>query len=253
MGIQEARGRNLTLAAKLCWRMENSKSEGWADVLRKKYMFRLARKPKAYTRAWNVVKIGRSICEKGSKWTVGCNSPLSFWNDKWLNIGSIRSLIEGPLNQGESEVCIKELTTNNGWDLTNLSFVFPNHILNAIRAIPLRRYVVREDHRSWISSLNGEFDSRNAYLLSIDENLEIPGFHGKWIWKIHTLPKIKIFLWKCLHMSLPVKAILTHHGIGSLEGCDSCTELEESIIHVLSDCPIAKYFWEHSSYLDSLK
>ena len=50
-----------------------------------------------------------------------------------------------------------------------------------------------------------------------------------------------------------MKAILTHRDIGSLGGCDSCTELEESIIHVLRDCPIAKYFWEHSSCLDSLK
>ena len=78
LGIQEARGRNLTLAAKLCWRMENSKSGGWADALRKTYMSGLARKPKAHTRAWNAVKIGRSICEKGSKWIVGCNSPLRF-------------------------------------------------------------------------------------------------------------------------------------------------------------------------------
>ena len=28
LGIQEARGRNLNLAAKLCWRMENSKNGG---------------------------------------------------------------------------------------------------------------------------------------------------------------------------------------------------------------------------------
>ena len=114
LGIQEARGRNLTLAAKLCWRMENSKSGGWADVLGKKYMTRHARKPKAHTRTSNAVKIGSSICEKGSKWIVGCNSSLSFWNDKWLNIGTIRSLIEGPLNLGESEVCIGEVIMNTG-------------------------------------------------------------------------------------------------------------------------------------------
>ena len=57
---------------------------------------------------------GRDICVKGSKWTVGCNSSLSFWNDKWLNIGTMRSLIEGPLNRGESEVHLKEVITNNG-------------------------------------------------------------------------------------------------------------------------------------------
>ena len=139
-------------------------------------------------------------------------------------------------------MCIKEVTTNNGWDLTNLSFVFPKHILKVVRATPLRRFAMREDHRSRISNLNGEFDSRNAYLLAIDENLETPDFHGKWIWKLQTLPKTKMFLWKCLHMSLPVKAILTHHGIGGLGGRDSCTELEESINHVLKDCLIAKKF-----------
>ena len=125
--------------------------------------------------------------------------------------------------------------------------------MEAVKATPLRRYVVREDHKSLISSLNGEFNPRNAYLLAIDENLEAPDFHGKWIWKLQTLPKIKMFLWKCSHMSLPVKAILTHRGIGGLGGCDSCTELEESITHVLRDCSIAKNFWEHSSYPDSLK
>ena len=86
------------------------------------------RKAKAHTRAWNAVKIGRSICEKGSKWTVGCNSQLSFWNDKWLNIGTIRSLIEGPLNQGESEVSISDVVMYYGWDLANISFVFPENI-----------------------------------------------------------------------------------------------------------------------------
>nr|POE61120.1 putative ribonuclease h protein [Quercus suber] len=233
--------------------MENSNNGGWADVLRKKYMSGRASKQKAHSRTWKAVKIGRSICEKGSKWSVGCNSQLNFWNDKWLNVGTIRSLIEGPLNLGESEVCIQEVTTEIGWDLTNLSFVFPNCILNAVRAIPLRRFAEREDHRSWISSLNGEFDPKNAYLLAIDDNLETSDFHGKWIWKLQSLPKIKIFLWKCLHMSLPVKAILAYRGFGDLGGCDSCTELDESIIHVLRECPIAKNFWVQSSCPISLK
>nr|POE59880.1 putative ribonuclease h protein [Quercus suber] len=54
-------------------------------------------------------------------------------------------------------------------------------------------------------------------------------------------------------MSLPVKAILAYRGIGDLGGCDNCTELDESIIHVLRECPIAKKFWVQSSYPISLK
>ena len=124
------------------------------------------------------------------------------------NIGTMRSLIEGPLNRGESEVHLKEVITNNGWDLANFSFDFPNPILKVVMATPLRRYATREDHKSWISSLNGEFDPKNTYLLAVDENLEAPDFHGKRIWKLQTLPKIQFFLWKCLHPSLLVKSIL---------------------------------------------
>ena len=61
--------------------------------------------------------------------------------EHWHN----QALIEGPLNQGESELCNKDVTMNNGWDLANLSFVFPNYILKAMRATPLRRYALRED------------------------------------------------------------------------------------------------------------
>lgn len=32
-----------------------------------------------------------------SKWMVGSNSSLNLWYDKWLAVGSIRSLIVGPL------------------------------------------------------------------------------------------------------------------------------------------------------------
>ena len=37
LGIQGTKGRNLTLAAKLYWRMTRCKGAGWAEVLHKKY------------------------------------------------------------------------------------------------------------------------------------------------------------------------------------------------------------------------
>ena len=39
---------------------------------------------------------GKEICDLGAKWTIGSNSNLSFWHDKWLNVGALRSLVEGP-------------------------------------------------------------------------------------------------------------------------------------------------------------
>ena len=42
LGLQEAKGRNLALVAKLCWRMENSNNAKLAEVLKKKYRRRAA-------------------------------------------------------------------------------------------------------------------------------------------------------------------------------------------------------------------
>ena len=33
-----------------------------------------------------------------------------------------------------------------------------------------------------------------------------------WIWKLETLPKIKTFLWRCIHNSIGVKTCLTRRG-----------------------------------------
>lgn len=44
LGIQSAKGRNLTMAAKLCWRMETARNARWAKVLKKKYRSRAHKK-----------------------------------------------------------------------------------------------------------------------------------------------------------------------------------------------------------------
>lgn len=79
LGLQEAKGRNQTLAAKLCWRMQNCRDDGWAEVLRKKYQARGASRKGAHSRVWIAIKKGESICNLISKWIIKSNSSLSLW------------------------------------------------------------------------------------------------------------------------------------------------------------------------------
>lgn len=253
LGVHDAKGRNLTLVAKLCWRMEHSTNSKWAEVLRKKYQASSIRKSKAKSRVWTAVLKGKEVCNAGSKWTIGSNSCLSFWFDKWMGAGTVRELVEGPLNLGEEFLTIKDLTEDGGWNLDSLSFNFPTAVSRDILSTPLRRFAVREDQRSWISSLSGSFDPKNAYLIAVGDDPMVPDFRGRWLWKLNTLPKIHIFLWKCLHHSLPVKSILTQRGIEGLGGCAICPAAEETIIHVLRDCPIASRFWRMSGCLSPLE
>ena len=63
-----------------------------------------------------------------------------------------------------------------------------------------------------------------------------------------SLPKIQIFLWKCLLNSLPVSSILAGRGLHISPSCGLCNADQESILHVLRDCYLAKSFWQSTIF-----
>ena len=67
--------------------------------------------------------------------------------------------------------------------------------------------------------------------------------NASWIWKSETLPKIKTFLWKCVHNSIGVKFCLAKRGIVVDEVCPICQREPETILHALRDCLRAKQVW----------
>ena len=133
LGVHSAKGRNLTLAAKLCWRMETSENAEWAEVLKKKYKLRTHNRKGSKSCVWSAIKKGQLLFDTGSKWIIGNNSLLSFWHDRWLNEGTIRSPVEGPLNQGEEEVKVIDVMINGTWSTNNISFVLLDDVLKAIK------------------------------------------------------------------------------------------------------------------------
>ena len=70
---------------------------------------------------------------------------------------------------------------------------------------------------------------------------------ANWIWKLDTLPKIKTFLWRCVHNSIGVKTCLARRGFGDDEGCPVCLREPETILHALRDCPRVKQIWSQLS------
>ena len=63
---------------------------------------------------------------KGSRWTVGKDSKISFWYGNWTKQGSIRQLIQGPLAQEASMLEIKDVIQDSGWNWSKLPFEFPS-------------------------------------------------------------------------------------------------------------------------------
>ena len=150
-------------------------------MLKKKYRIRASSRKGAHSIIWTAIEKCKKICEKGSKWVLGNDNLLSFWDDRWLFSGPVRSLLEGPLNIRENDLLVKDVMTNECWSFENLSFILPESVVKAIKAIPTCRCSRNVDKKCWISSANEDFDPRNAYLLAIGEDLSTSDFGGKWI------------------------------------------------------------------------
>ena len=104
------------------------------------------------------------------KWIVGKNSELSFWNDKWLGDGTLRSLIAGPLQRGEDHLLLKDIVQHNFWNLGDVSFSLPNHLNQKIKATPILITATSVDRIAWASSPSGDFDLKEAYKLACIAN-----------------------------------------------------------------------------------
>lgn len=110
----------------------------------------------------------------------------------------IRSLIQGPLNKNENNLTIKDILTNNTWNLNKVSFQFPESIKDIILTNPLKLIQPCTNSYSWKVDNNGRFSAKSTYntisLLEnpITESNNLPNL--SWLRKIHTLPKIKNFL-----------------------------------------------------------
>ena len=120
------------------------------------------------------------------------------------------------------------------------SFDFPTHLHEVIRATSTPMASNASDRLVWISSSTGNFDARNAYSLACNDTPNLAFFGGNWIWRIDTLPKIQMFIWKCFYNSIPVKEVLNKRGIDLDTKCGCCGDGLETILHVLRVCKYAR-------------
>ena len=98
------------------------------------------------------------------------------------------------------------------------------------------------DKSVWAGSTRGGFDVKSAYKLAEHTNY-MPALSTGWIWKINTLPRIKTFIWRCVHDSIGVKGCLARRGFGTDDLCPICQEEKESALHALRDCARVRAVW----------
>ena len=112
---------------------------------------------------------------------------------------------------------------------------------------PISQFADVSDRLSWAFSPSGKFDTKNAYSIAYKyHSLFRNKFYGNWIWKVDTLPKVQMFIWKCYLGCMLVKGVLYKRGIKIDTRCGGYGERHETILHVLCDGCIVRKLWEEA-------
>ena len=96
----------------------------------------------------------------------------------------------------------------------------------------------------WSGVNQGDFDLKHAYDLAMGSDSDAGSFNGKWVWKLDIIPRVKAFIWQCLHNAIGVRECLVKRCISESDTCPLCQNEPETILHRLRDCATSRLTWE---------
>jgi ribonuclease HI len=250
LGLRNLQSMSEACLMKMGWSLMTGEHNMWGQVLRGKYgregwrQGNITVKPsdsslwKALARSWP--KLELQCC-----WSVGNGSKVSFWDDKWIDENTRISDLDHPVPEEARGWRVKDVALPTGeWNFDLLQQVVPSSIVQKLHAIVPPHASHEADKQFWPGTATGIFTVSSAYYMLTKETLNDVNKRWKGIWKIESIERIRVFVWLLVHDRLLTKARLARWQLGN-SFCHSCTQFEETTIHVMRDCPIAVNVWRH--------
>ncbi|KAK6158751.1 hypothetical protein DH2020_006065 [Rehmannia glutinosa] len=188
-----------------------------------------------------------SISSTNTTLLEGIPCSISHTRNLWLS---------HPLEHGDIQ-WVSQLICDDGkrWNIELLHQLFNAHEVAAISKTPIcwnqdrDRFFCRfTDHGKYsVHSAYQALCSTSALEYDVEEGSRDRECRRKYwakIWKLKIKLKIKHFLWKCIHDSLPVLSNIKRRGIKVDATCGWCGDGEETLEHVLFTCERAKLVWK---------
>ncbi|CAN1785793.1 Putative ribonuclease H protein At1g65750 [Linum perenne] len=167
--------------------------------------------------------------------------------DQWL-----RSVLEHDRSMDFGVLCWYLWKARNEWIFTK-----NNHTLNSVAAKSISWTETIQSAMScdkggggggdtwvWCNEPNGRFSIQLAYdLVSRPTN---PRPEASWdlVWKWKGPCRIQFFLWLVAHEKLLTNLEWKRHHLSIDSCCPRCGNSEESVLHVIRDCPFASMAWD---------
>lgn len=246
LGLRELGMFNEALLAKQVWRLMHNTSSLFYKVFKARYFPHcsvLDAQPNMRSSfAWKNILGAKNLIRKGLIRKVGTGSKVRIWEDKWLPTRHHHNIIS-PHPPNTPLIHVRQLIDDqtNTWRETKIRTTFLPHEAETILGISLSSYN-QDDTAIWDGTKNEVYAVRNGYHLLVNESYQeilrssdttLVTHIWNTIWSLRVLVKIRHFLWRACHESLPTRKNLHHrHGQADLR-CASCTESAESTLHAL--------------------
>lgn len=188
----------------------------WARVLFHKHCTSINPSRHITSRTCQNVKNGCQVCSKATRWVVHKGDKINFNGDSWIpGMESLRSLISGPVNQGYEGLKVGTFYSESHWDITSISFDFPEDVVSTIESTFVNTNSVNLDKMVWNLTDNGLISTKTTCALIGRLNHHQVQNSGKdfdWEWGQKLSNKIKYFLWLLTHARLPTTQYLHSRG-----------------------------------------
>ena len=249
LGFRDIERCNDSLLAKLGWRILNNPDSLLARILTSKYCkdssfmeCQIAPRP---SHGWRGLMAGRELLRQGLGWLVVNGEKVSIWNEPWLSISKPITPI-GPAPREVKDFRVSHLIDHElkQWDWARIQQILPGYE-RLIRQLPVPSSR-GADKLVWLPVKSGLYTAKSGYGLASLDVVPAPQAQFNWqanLWKLHTLPKIKNFLWKAAAGALPVGEQLVRRHIAPSWDCKRCGA-PESTNHMLFHCVFAAQVWE---------
>ena len=172
----------------------------WARIMRDNYTvqhdFFTYKSRQEDSNVWKSIMKCKELIRQGMIWIVGDGKMISYWFDNWFEnkcLSDLLNLDPDEIINPDMKVC--EFIQNQQWNVSKLDqYISRGDIIQKIIGVPLPITAISDSY-CWGLSASGKFTAKSAIWLAHDHSvMEDPNGCFRWIWKIDTMPKIKVFL-----------------------------------------------------------
>jgi len=230
LGIPDFKLVNVAFEAKWLWLQSTDTSRAWSELPLKQSAE------------------ARDFFRASTRTIIGNGRRTLFWLDSWLDGVSIRTLAPTLLTfvpkRIANRLTVAEALPGRHWvrtiggGVTAPATVEYLRLWHAVSGITLNE---NQDRMVWRWTSDGGFTVRLAYRALHLGSHPIPGCVR--VWEVWAPLRVKLFLWLAIRRRQWTADRRRRHGLDARSACYLCDQQDETIDHIIVECPFARQLW----------